>query len=225
MRALVVEDHARLAATVATVLRPEGMAVGAAIDGNDVLHQPLTLRTAFTRRYGASAAARRRAAALTRQTITPRLFCRARILCALRAGGQPWGLARCRGAASPVAGCATSAWLPSSQATISRTPDRGHGCGRPSGRTCGFTPDLAEGRQPPGHSDGVSHRFGGAMFHRSGRFFSRSAAARSNGRAHRRGPTRLADRPPRCASCQWLAMVNCSVPQAEVAVSLFGSPV
>ncbi|HEV3054366.1 MAG TPA: response regulator transcription factor [Solirubrobacteraceae bacterium] len=37
MRVLVVEDHARLAATVATVLRREGMAVDVALDGRDAL--------------------------------------------------------------------------------------------------------------------------------------------------------------------------------------------
>jgi len=37
MRVLVVEDHSRLAATVATVLRREGMAVDVALDGRDAL--------------------------------------------------------------------------------------------------------------------------------------------------------------------------------------------
>ena len=37
MRVLVVEDHARLAATVATVLRREGMAVDIAFDGREAL--------------------------------------------------------------------------------------------------------------------------------------------------------------------------------------------
>jgi DNA-binding response OmpR family regulator len=37
MRVLVVEDHARLAATVATVLRREGMAVDVVLDGRDAL--------------------------------------------------------------------------------------------------------------------------------------------------------------------------------------------
>jgi DNA-binding response OmpR family regulator len=37
MRVLVVEDHARLATTVATVLRREGMAVDVAFDGHDAL--------------------------------------------------------------------------------------------------------------------------------------------------------------------------------------------
>ena len=37
MRVLVVEDHARLAATVATVLRREGMAVDVAFDGREAL--------------------------------------------------------------------------------------------------------------------------------------------------------------------------------------------
>ncbi|HET8979616.1 MAG TPA: response regulator transcription factor [Solirubrobacteraceae bacterium] len=37
MRVLVVEDHARLAATVATVLRREGMAVDVAYDGREAL--------------------------------------------------------------------------------------------------------------------------------------------------------------------------------------------
>jgi DNA-binding response OmpR family regulator len=37
MRVLVVEDHARLATTVATVLRREGMAVDVAFDGDDAL--------------------------------------------------------------------------------------------------------------------------------------------------------------------------------------------
>jgi len=37
MRVLVVEDHARLAATVATVLRREGMAVDVAFDGHEAL--------------------------------------------------------------------------------------------------------------------------------------------------------------------------------------------
>ncbi|HWF55389.1 MAG TPA: response regulator transcription factor [Solirubrobacteraceae bacterium] len=37
MRVLVVEDHARLAATVATVLRREGMAVDLAFDGREAL--------------------------------------------------------------------------------------------------------------------------------------------------------------------------------------------
>jgi DNA-binding response OmpR family regulator len=37
MRVLVVEDHAKLAATVATVLRREGMAVDVVFDGNDAL--------------------------------------------------------------------------------------------------------------------------------------------------------------------------------------------
>ena len=37
MRVLVVEDHAKLAMTVATVLRSEGMAVDVAFDGRDAL--------------------------------------------------------------------------------------------------------------------------------------------------------------------------------------------
>ena len=37
MRVLVVEDHAKLATTVATVLRREGMAVDVAFDGEDAL--------------------------------------------------------------------------------------------------------------------------------------------------------------------------------------------
>jgi DNA-binding response OmpR family regulator len=37
MRVLVVEDHAKLATTVATVLRREGMAVDVVFDGNDAL--------------------------------------------------------------------------------------------------------------------------------------------------------------------------------------------
>jgi DNA-binding response OmpR family regulator len=37
MRVLVVEDHAKLATTVATVLRREGMAVDVAFDGQDAL--------------------------------------------------------------------------------------------------------------------------------------------------------------------------------------------
>jgi DNA-binding response OmpR family regulator len=37
MRVLVVEDHARLATTVATVLRRQGMAVDVAFDGEDAL--------------------------------------------------------------------------------------------------------------------------------------------------------------------------------------------
>ncbi|MBL7489980.1 response regulator transcription factor [Frankia sp. AgB1.9] len=37
MRVLVVEDHAKLAATIATVLRREGMAVDLAYDGRDAL--------------------------------------------------------------------------------------------------------------------------------------------------------------------------------------------
>jgi DNA-binding response OmpR family regulator len=37
MRVLVVEDHARLAETVATVLRREGMAVDLAFDGREAL--------------------------------------------------------------------------------------------------------------------------------------------------------------------------------------------
>ena len=37
MRVLVVEDHARLAETVATVLRREGMAVDVAFDGREAL--------------------------------------------------------------------------------------------------------------------------------------------------------------------------------------------
>ena len=37
MRVLVVEDHPRLATTVATVLRREGMAVDVAFDGQDAL--------------------------------------------------------------------------------------------------------------------------------------------------------------------------------------------
>jgi DNA-binding response OmpR family regulator len=37
MRVLVVEDHARLATTMATVLRREGMAVDVAFDGEDAL--------------------------------------------------------------------------------------------------------------------------------------------------------------------------------------------
>src|SRR5579863_8041693 len=37
MRVLVVEDHARLATTVATVLRREGMAVDIAFDGGEAL--------------------------------------------------------------------------------------------------------------------------------------------------------------------------------------------
>ena len=37
MRVLVVEDHPRLAATVATVLRREGMAVDVAFDGREAL--------------------------------------------------------------------------------------------------------------------------------------------------------------------------------------------
>jgi DNA-binding response OmpR family regulator len=37
MRVLVVEDHAKLATTVATVLRREGMAVDVAFDGHDAL--------------------------------------------------------------------------------------------------------------------------------------------------------------------------------------------
>jgi DNA-binding response OmpR family regulator len=37
MRVLVVEDHPRLAATVATVLRREGMAVDVSLDGRDAL--------------------------------------------------------------------------------------------------------------------------------------------------------------------------------------------
>ncbi len=37
MRVLVVEDHARLANTVATVLRREGMAVDVAFDGQEAL--------------------------------------------------------------------------------------------------------------------------------------------------------------------------------------------
>ena len=43
MRVLVVEDHPRLAATVATVLRREGMAVDLAFDGREAL-----VRTAVT---------------------------------------------------------------------------------------------------------------------------------------------------------------------------------
>jgi len=39
MRVLVVEDHPRLAATVATVLRREGMAVDLAFDGREALHR------------------------------------------------------------------------------------------------------------------------------------------------------------------------------------------
>lgn len=39
MRVLVVEDHARLAATVATVLRREGMAVDLAYDGQEALQR------------------------------------------------------------------------------------------------------------------------------------------------------------------------------------------
>ncbi|MDE3069150.1 MAG: response regulator transcription factor [Acidobacteriota bacterium] len=43
MRVLVVEDHARLATTVATVLRREGMAVDVAFDGREALeHVALT---------------------------------------------------------------------------------------------------------------------------------------------------------------------------------------
>jgi DNA-binding response OmpR family regulator len=43
MRVLVVEDHARLAATVAAVLRREGMAVDVAFDGREALdHAALT---------------------------------------------------------------------------------------------------------------------------------------------------------------------------------------
>ena len=37
MRVLVVEDHPRLAETVATVLRREGMAVDVAFDGREAL--------------------------------------------------------------------------------------------------------------------------------------------------------------------------------------------
>ena len=37
MKVLVVEDHAKLATTIATVLRREGMAVDLAFDGNDAL--------------------------------------------------------------------------------------------------------------------------------------------------------------------------------------------
>src|SRR5581483_3335450 len=37
MRVLMVEDHARLAATVASVLRREGMAVDVAFDGREAL--------------------------------------------------------------------------------------------------------------------------------------------------------------------------------------------
>ncbi len=37
MRVLMVEDHARLAATVAAVLRREGMAVDMAFDGGEAL--------------------------------------------------------------------------------------------------------------------------------------------------------------------------------------------
>jgi DNA-binding response OmpR family regulator len=39
MRVLVVEDHPRLAATVATVLRREGMAVDIAFDGREALER------------------------------------------------------------------------------------------------------------------------------------------------------------------------------------------
>ncbi len=42
MRILVVEDHAKLATTVATVLRREGMAVDLAFDGHDALAHAAT---------------------------------------------------------------------------------------------------------------------------------------------------------------------------------------
>jgi DNA-binding response OmpR family regulator len=44
MRVLVVEDHAKLATTVATVLRREGMAVDVVLDGNDALTHATTTR-------------------------------------------------------------------------------------------------------------------------------------------------------------------------------------
>jgi DNA-binding response OmpR family regulator len=44
MRVLVVEDHARLATTVATVLRREGMAVDVAFDGPDALEHAAAIR-------------------------------------------------------------------------------------------------------------------------------------------------------------------------------------
>jgi DNA-binding response OmpR family regulator len=46
MRVLVVEDHARLAATVATVLRREGIAVDVAFDGRDALEHATANRYA-----------------------------------------------------------------------------------------------------------------------------------------------------------------------------------
>ena len=40
MRVLVVEDHAKLALAIATVLRREGMAADVAFDGSDALAKP-----------------------------------------------------------------------------------------------------------------------------------------------------------------------------------------
>jgi DNA-binding response OmpR family regulator len=48
MRVLIVEDHARLAATVASVLRREGMAVDVAFDGREALDRAALDRSGWT---------------------------------------------------------------------------------------------------------------------------------------------------------------------------------